>query len=219
MKPLLVVMALTLAAGPAFAQASQPAQAAPAKPAQAPPAAPAQAAPAAAQPAPAAPRPFPDGAKVAYINIQRIAGESAEGKAATAKVKALNDKKVQELAEKNKQLQAGQQKLQQSGTVLSDAARAQLEKDIEKIQVEIQRFTQDAQAEVQDLQQQLQVEFQKRLMPVINAVAAERALHVVFSQADSGLVWADTGLDLTAEVIRRFDAVVAPAAPPKPPTP
>jgi hypothetical protein len=28
---------------------------------------------------------------------------------------------------------------------------------------------------------------------------------------DSGLVWADPGLDLTAEVIRRFDAVTAKA--------
>jgi Skp family chaperone for outer membrane proteins len=66
------------------------------------------------------------------------------------------------------------------------------------------------------LQQELQAEFQRKLIPVINAVATERGLHMVFSQADSGLVWADTGLDITADVIRRFDAAVGAAAPAKP---
>jgi outer membrane protein len=200
-----VALSVVLLAGPVLAQTPAAGQAAPAP-------APAQAAPA-AQPAP---RPFPEGAKLAFINIQRLAAESAEGRAATTKVKALNDKKVQDLAERNKNLQATQQKLQQSGGVLSDAARGQLEKDAERMQVEIQRFTQDAQAEVNELQQELQAEFQRKLIPVINAVATERGLHMVFSQADSGLVWADTGLDITADVIRRFDAAVGAAAPAKP---
>jgi len=201
-----VATSLVLLAGPVLAQTPAAGQAAPAAQAPAP----------AAQAPQAALRPFPEGAKVAFLNIQRLAAESAEGKAATTKVKALNDKKVQELADRNKNMQAAQQKLQQSGGVLSDAARGQLEKDIEKMQVEIQRFTQDAQAEVNELQQQLQAEFQRKLIPVINAVATERNLHMVFSQADSGLVWADTGLDITGDVIRRFDAAVsaAPAAKP-----
>ncbi len=169
-----------------------------------------------AQEQPAPPRPFPEGAKVAYVNIQRIAAESAEGKAATTKVKALNDAKVAELGEKQKALTANQQKLQQGEGVLSAQARAQLEKDIERQSVEIQRFTQDAQAEVQELQQDLQIEFQNKLMPVINAVASEKALHMVFSQSDSGLVWADTGLDITADVIARFDQVTAAGSKPQP---
>jgi outer membrane protein len=154
---------------------------------------------------------FPAGAKVGFINIQRIASESTEGKASTARVKALNDKKVAELSDKQKALQAAQQKLQQGGAVLSDAARGQLEKEVERLQVDIQRFTQDAQAEVQELQQELQGEFQKKLVPVINAVASEMSLQLVFSQVDSGIVWADPGLDLTGEVIRRFDAATTKA--------
>jgi Skp family chaperone for outer membrane proteins len=206
-----VVAALALSAllvtGPVFAQA--PGAQAPARPA-----APAQATPppaAAAQP----PRPFPQGAKFAYLNIQRVANESAEGKASTARVKALNDKKVTELSDKNKQLQAAQQKLQQGQSVLSEQARGQLEKEIERLQVEIQRFTQDAQAEVQELQQELQADFQKKLMPVINGVSAEMGLQMVFSQIDSGIIWADTGLDITGEVIKRFDGAASTAAKPQ----
>ncbi|MBI2834242.1 MAG: OmpH family outer membrane protein [Acidobacteria bacterium] len=171
----------------------------------------------AAQAAPQPPSPFPEGAKIAFIDIQRVASESAEGKTATAKVQALNQKKVNDLNEKQKALQAGQQKLQTGLSVMSESARGQLEKDVERMQVEVQRYTQDAQAEVQDLQQDLQAEFQKKLMPVIQQIFAEKGLLMLFSRADAGIVWADSGLDITSDVIKRFDAATVGAKSTKPP--
>src|SRR5688500_13104215 len=124
LQSLLLLAALSLTAASASAQTPAPAQPAPA-PAQPAPAPPAAAAPQ-ADPAPQPPQPFPADSKFAFINIQRIANESNEGKAATAQVKALNDKKVVELNEKNKTLQASQQKLSQGGSVMNDNARATL---------------------------------------------------------------------------------------------
>lgn len=166
---------------------------------------------AAPQAAPQPPKPFPEGAKIAYINIPRIAAESAEGKASTGKVKAFQEKKLAELNVKNKQLETAQQKLN-SGGLLSEEARAATQKEAEKLQVEIQRLQQDAEAELQDLQQQLQAEFQRKLSPIIQQIATEKGLHLLLSQTDAGMVWADSGLDLTAEVIKRFDAATAGVA-------
>lgn len=180
---------------------------------------------AARQQAPApAPAAAARGASVAWLDLQRIVEASAEGKIANAKVQALTQKKSNEIGEKTKQLQAAQQKLQTSGTVLNDAARGQLEKDVDKLNVDIQRMQQDAQAEVQDLQAQLQNEFQKKLMPVIEAVVKERNIVLLFSRNDAGIVYGDPGLDLTEEIVKRFDAMAAPAAAapaataPRPPT-
>lgn len=188
----------------------------------------APAAPAAAAQAPAA-RPFPDGVKYGFVNVQRIAAESAEGKTATGQVQALNNKKLDELNAKNKQLQSAQQKLESGGNVMSPNAVGQLQKEIERLQVDIQRFTEDAQQEVAQLQQQLQDQFQVKLTPIIQQVATERQLHMLFSVADSGLVWGDPALDLTPEIIRRFDAAnpgtaprpaaAAPAPAPRPAAP
>jgi outer membrane protein len=175
-------------------------------------AAPAAQTPAPAQAAPPVQRPFPTGTKYAFVNIQRIAAESAAGKTLAGKIQALNQQKVNELNEKNKALQAAQQKLEAGASVLSANAAAQLQKDIERQQVDIQRFTEDAQQEVQTLQQQLQDEFQVRLTPVINEVAMEKGLHMLFSAQDAGLAWADPSLDLTTEIIQKFDAAGAGAA-------
>jgi Skp family chaperone for outer membrane proteins len=65
---------------------------------------------------------------------------------------------------------------------------------------------------MQDLQQQLQLEFQRKLSPIIQQVATEKGLHILLSQTDAGMVWAEPGLDLTNEIIKRFDAAAAGAA-------
>jgi outer membrane protein len=203
---LVAACSLVLSASPVFAQA--PAAPAPAPAAQAP------AAAAPAQAAPAAPKPFPAGAKVAYVVLQRIANESADGRVATTRIQALQQKKAAELNEKNKQIQGLQQKLEKEGSVMSVAAQADLQKQVEKRNVDVQRFTQDAQAEVQELQQNLQQEFQDRLAPVLQKVAEEMGLQFVFNGPDAGLVWADAALDISADVIRALDsAKPAPAKP------
>lgn len=215
MKALVVVIALSvmLTASPVFAQAPAAAQ---------PPAKPAPTAPAPAPAQPPAPKPFPQGAKVAYVVLQRIANESADGRVATTRIQALQQKKAAELTEKQKQLTGLQQKLEKEGSVMSAAVSGDLQKQIEKLNVDVQRFTQDAQAEVQELQQELQQEFQQRLEPVLSQVASEMGLQFVFNGPDAGLVWADSALDISGEVIKKLDATSGkpapkPAAPTKPP--
>jgi Skp family chaperone for outer membrane proteins len=220
MKGFAILTALVLSASPVLAQAAaqpanptpppRPAPAAPARPA---PSQPAQSAP--AQPSPQPPAPFPQGSKVAFVNLQAIAQLSTDGKAANAKVQALAQKKQTEGADKAKLLQANQQKLQTSGSVMSEQARGQLEKDIERQTVEGQRFEQDAQAELTELQQELQQEFQRKLMPILEQLSKEKGLQVLLSAADSGVIWADPGLDLTLEAVKKMDAAATskPAAP------
>lgn len=213
MRRMVAAVGLVVVTGSAsFAQTPAPA------PGTAKPAAPA--APAAQAPAPApTPQalPFPEGAKIAFVVLQRVVQESNEGKQASARVQGLQQKKVAELNEKQKAAQGLQEKLDKSGAVMSEVARGDLSKQVERANVDLQRATQDAQQEVQELQTQLQEEFQRRIAPIIEAVGKERGLHYIFNGPDSGLVWADAALDITGDVIKRFDAATkAPAPPAKP---
>ena len=220
MKVFAVVLALSLvlSAAPSFAQAQAPApaQPKPAAPAPAPTQKPAP--PAAAQPQAPPKVPFQTGLKYAYVDLQDVAQSSAQGKAFNSRVQALQEQKVKELLDKNKALQAAQEKLEKGATVLNDAARAGLQAEIEKLQRDIQRFTEDAQQEIQALTQQLQQEFYKVLTPIIEKVAKEKQVHFIFDAQQSGLVWADPSLNLTADVVAALDASAKPStasAPPK----
>ena len=164
MKTSLLLVCFTLAASSSIAQtAPKPAAAAP----------PAQAAPPVA--------PFPAGAKIAFVNVQYIAANTAEGKVANNKVNALVQKKQGEIAASQKNPQ------------------------------DAQRIQQQAQTEVQKLQTDLQTEFQKKLMPVLQQMAQEKHLSLLMSAQDAGLIWAEPGLDLTAEAIKRLDAATTKA--------
>jgi outer membrane protein len=218
-KTMIAIAVVALTAG-ALAQAPTTAKPTPpvtGTPAPQPPATqkPGEPAPPATPPPAAAPRPFPEGAKVAYIDLQYIASNSVEGKAATAKIQEYAKKKSAELEGKQKALEAARPKLLQGGTVLSDSARSQMEKDIEKMARELQYAQQEAQSEQQSLTQDLQNDFQTRLNPVIDQVANEKGLHLVISIADSGAVWVNTGLNISAEVMKRLDSAKPAAAPVK----
>ena len=208
----LAVLLVAMSGSSAFAQAAGQ----PPKPAQPTPAAPAQP-PAQPAPAPAAqpPLPFPAGAKFAFISPQRIFAESAEGKVAVGRVNALTQKKQTENQAKQKALADNQQKLQTSGSVMSEAARSQLEKEIERQNTDMQRFQQDAQAEIQELQNEVQNEFVRKITPLLQQVASEKGLQILFNATEAGFAWVDPSLDLTAEVIKRFDAAGKTGAAPK----
>ena len=200
-----------LAQAPAAAQGAAPATQKP----------PAPAAPTTQKPpAPAAPAlppaRFQDGMKYAYVNMQAIAQQSAEGKTLADKLKSAQDGKQRELQDKNKNLQAMQQKLDQGGSVLSEAARAQLVSDIDRTQRDLQRASEDAQEELQKLAQQVEEDFTRKVLPIVDKVAKEKQVHFVFNAAQSGLIWADPGMDLTTEVIAALNGSkpAAPAAAP-----
>ena len=219
---LFAALVFVVSVAPAHAQA--PAQPAAPRPA---PAAPAPAQPAAPRPAPAAPAqapaaqppalqppaPFPQGAKLAYVNLPALFQLSKDGKVAAAKIQKATDDKQKEIESKAKALQTNQQKLETGGSVMTEAARATLQKEIERQQREGERLEQDAQQELNELQQEVQGEFQKKLFPVLAALAQEKGLQLLFSAGDAGLIWAEPGLDLTVEAVKRLDAPAAAAAP------
>lgn len=181
-----------------------------------------------AQETAAAAQPPAGGAAFGFVDIQRVVAESEAGKAANARVQELSQAKLAEIETRNtelqgqvsslnEQLQELQQKAQQGQNVMSAEARLDLQRQITKLQVDIQRttqdsqaeaerLTQDAEAEVQALQQELQIEFQKKLGPVIEQVAADRRLSFIFNAAEGGLIWADTALDLTQDLIDLLNA-------------
>ena len=171
-----------------------------------------------------------DTTSFAYIDIARIASESTDGQAANARVQELSEQKVAELEATNTEVQERvnglnqqlietRQKLQQGQNVISVEAASSLQREISRLEVDIQRATQDSQAELQrmsqdaeaevtELQQRLQAEFETKLIPAIDKMAAEQGLSFIFNAAQ-GLVWADPSLDLTEELIETLNSQVA----------
>ncbi len=165
------------------------------------------------------PQPFPQTVRVGVIDMLRVFGDTGWGKASQTRIEALGQKKTAELSERNKKLQSDNQKLETG--MLNDAARKETQASIARQEKELQRAQQDAQEEFNQLRTEVQESFNTKLGPILQTLVNEKKITMLFRTTDSGLVFFDQSLDLTAEVIKRFDAVNPPtsSATPSPTTP
>jgi len=143
--------------------------------------------------------------RLAYFSPQRAFSQSADGKVAQTKLSALQAERTKEVDARTQQLQSQQASLQQSAALLSDAARRLREQEIERFQIDLDRFIQDAQAEFAGVQRDLESAFLARLRPALDRVAKEKSLLLVFNE-DAGLIaWGDPSLDVTTDVVARLN--------------
>jgi outer membrane protein len=167
------------------------------------------AAPAPALPMKPAPVPFPADAKVAFIDLQRIVGESKVGKQGQEAMKALNDKLASSLATKNKEIQSLQEKMKTQQGVVSEAVYNSMAKDLDRLTREVQFNQQDAQVQIDQLNAELLDSFQKRVLPIVELVRQEKGLWIVFALGEnSNIAAAHAGLDLSEEIVKRLDATI-----------
>ncbi len=165
--------------------------------------------------------------RVAVVDFQKAVVENAEGKKAQEKFMAEVNKRQKEFEGKQKSLSDAQNKLQTQAQVLTDTVKADLGRQIDKLNTELQRMNDDAQKELGDYQQQLFRPIMEQTQKVLQSYSAENGFAVVFdvsSQANS-IIYVQDVADITTEIIRRVDANVAkapaaaPAAAPKPADP
>jgi len=143
--------------------------------------------------------------KIAVIDVQRVVTESDPGKEALQKLKTLQDAKIDQGRGLQQELSALQEQLSKQRFTLSEQRLAELSKEIEDKQIALQRFQDDAERELDEARRRELGGLEGRIMPVINEIGAERGLTLIFNKFQSGLVYADDTVDITDDVIRRFN--------------
>ena len=162
-----------------------------------------------ATPAKPEPIPFPADAKVAFLDLQAVVQQSKLGKQGRDEMQKLNDKLGAELAAKNKEIQALQDKMKTQQGVVSEAVYNNMGKELDRLTREAQFKQQDAQAQVDSLNQELLKSFQEKVLPVVEELRKEKGLWIIFALGDnSNIAAAHAGLDLSAEIVKRLDATI-----------
>jgi Skp family chaperone for outer membrane proteins len=143
------------------------------------------------------------GTKIAVIDIDRIAAESNAGKVLFDQLKQENDRISAERAKKQQELRDMEARL--TSEVLSADAREQLSRDIERKRTDAQRWLEDMQREFQDKQAAGEAQFQEKLAPVVEKVAKENGIGLIF-RATPGLTFVlDANLDITPLVVQALN--------------
>jgi Skp family chaperone for outer membrane proteins len=139
---------------------------------------------------------------VAYVSAQRIFAESTDGKVEVARMQKMQLQKATELRTRQQTLDTLRQQLSKA---TEGAARAELQQQELQQRTDLEKATMQAQAELQALQRQVQADILSRVKPVIEGLVKGQNVQLVLN-ADSSVVWAAPGSDLTSAVIERMNS-------------
>jgi outer membrane protein len=143
--------------------------------------------------------------KVAVIDVQRVVAESDPGKEAIQKLKAISDAKVQEGQALQQEMAALQEQFNKQRFTVSEQRLAEMTKELEDKNISIRRFEDDAKRELEEARRRELGGLEGQILPIINQIGVEEGITVIFNKFQSGLVYADEAVDITDDVIRRFN--------------
>lgn len=142
---------------------------------------------------------------IAVIDVQRVVSESDPGKGALQKLKAIQDGKIQEGQALQQELATLQEQFNKQRFTVSETRLAELNKEMEDKTISIRRFEDDAKRELEEARRRELGGLEERILPIINQIGEERGITLIFNKFQSGLVYADDAVDITDDVILRFN--------------
>lgn len=144
--------------------------------------------------------------KVGVVNSNEVLQKSIEGKRILSQLEKKRDEKRQQLEKLDKEIRELQSKLNTQRLSLSSEAVTQLRNDIEEKQTRRKRMAEDMNREMQNMSQRLFQRVQQELLPIIEEIGKEKDLDLIFDLSQSGVIYFKPTINLTAQVIERYDA-------------
>ena len=162
----------------------------------------------------ALPSPARADTKVAYVDLQRALTEIDEGKAARAALKEEFDQKQKMLDERKGEFEKMRGDFEKQSSLMSDDARKEKQGEIERKGNELQGFFMQQQKELSDREREMTRGIFEKMSGIVHEIAeAEGVSLVVQSEA---LVYATPSLDLTNELVRKYNTRYKGASAPVP---
>lgn len=152
--------------------------------------------------------------KVAIVNSQKAFETSLEGKKALAQLQSLDTKIKGDLQKMDDAIRLLENRLNTGRLTMTNEALLGLQADIDKKTTERKRYEEDQTREAQALSNNLIQKIRGEMVAVIEALAKERGLELVLDAGAAGVVTANPTIDITDEVVKRYDASKASPAPP-----
>lgn len=145
--------------------------------------------------------------KLGVIDSQEILDKSAEGRKVLAELQAAEKKYTEELAKIDDQIKQLQNRLATQRLTLTPEAAAGLQADLQRKQTDRQRAAEDAARDMRELQGKTLERIQTELIGLIEQARKDLGLELIFDLAKPGVLYFSPAINLTAEIIKRYDAM------------
>jgi len=155
--------------------------------------------------------------KVGVIEGQAAIASTKDGQKAVAELNLKMESKKKELDRQAGEIRDLQEKLQKSGNAMSQTAKDDLTRTIEKKTTSYKRNVQDAQEEAQQEERKMIDELSQKLSPVIDRFAQANGYSLIIdvSNPSTPVMFASASINITKEIVELYDKTSA-AGPARP---
>jgi outer membrane protein len=144
--------------------------------------------------------------KIGYVNLQQAVNEVDEGKKARDQLKKEFDQKQKVLDEKQNDLKKLKDDLDKQSVVMSDEAKRDKQMDFERRVMEVQGLFVQLQKELGDREREMMKGIFDKMELVIKEIAEAEGLTYVFEQQNAGILYAPQSMNVTNELVRKYNA-------------
>lgn len=142
--------------------------------------------------------------RVGLIRMQEAIKDTKDGKKAETTLRKEIEERQKKLQAEGQKIQAAMEELRKQGMVMDEKSRAEKEAAIQKQVMGFEESKARNQQEFQKRDQEISEPIIKKLRGIVSELAKEKGYTLVIDT--NSVVYAETSDDITAEVIKRYDA-------------
>lgn len=146
-----------------------------------------------------------EGAKIGYVDLQKVLNLSNAGKAAKEQLSEKVKKYQEEINKKQDELKKLKDVIEKQGAYLSEKAKSDKEKDYQQSLKEFQRLTKDAQEELQAKDEELTRRILGDIEKVVQDYGRKNDYAIIFVRNES-MLFASEKSDVTDQILKIFDS-------------
>jgi len=148
----------------------------------------------------------PAQSKIGVLNIQLAIANTAEGKKVIADLQKKYQPRQLELQRLQQEIQAIQDQLTKQSATLSDEEQGRLSRDSEEKQKLLKRSADDAQSDFNRDRDEAINKIGQKMVRVINDYAQQNGFMLVLDDAQIPVYFASKDIEITEEIVKRYDA-------------
>ena len=143
--------------------------------------------------------------KIGLVDLQRVLVESKKGKEPLAKLKADMDAKNRDLEAQEKRVRQMEADFEKQQSVLSEAARKEKQKAIQKAQVDLSRTVDDLKREFGERERELRQRLVREVQTVVQEYGKKNGYVLIMEMRAAGVMYSSEGADISKEIIAAYE--------------
>jgi len=144
--------------------------------------------------------------KIAVVDLQLALASTQEGKVAKDKLESMTKKKQKELDDKVGAIKKMEDEMQKQMPLMSEAGKKDMLEKYRKEMMALQEMYVSNQTELAKEKAKILEPLLKKMSAIVQDLALSGGYTLILDKADGTVLYNDPAVDLTSEVIKRYNA-------------